>query len=187
MGSTNNNRNKWLDIGYELFAAAGPQALNVERLASLVGLNRSSFYHYFGDLDMYERELLEKHVRRFELLGEELDYCNAFDPDLLHMVKEHQMEVKFHRQLLINEATQRYFDCFTKSKSFTEQKIFQLWSTFNELGDYPDTEISLFETVRDYSLIHFEQGKDERVNSMLRDVKLLMFLKNDFDHDKLNV
>jgi AcrR family transcriptional regulator len=187
MGASKSNREKWFEIGYELFAASGPQSLNVERLSILVGLNRSSFYHYFGDLDMYERELLNEHVRRFEFFGRALEHCTSFDPELLDMVKEHRMEVKFHRQLLINESTRRYIECFKRAKSFTEQKVFLLWSAFNELGDHPDTEISLFETVRDYSLLHFEQVKDDKVNSMLHDVKLLMFLKRHFDHEKLNI
>ncbi|MEQ9299068.1 MAG: helix-turn-helix domain-containing protein [Cyclobacteriaceae bacterium] len=182
-----NNRKKWIDAGYELFSASGPQALNVERLSLLVGLNRSSFYHYFGDIDMYERELLNEHIDRFELLSTELKQCQSFDPEMLHLVKGKPLEIKFHRQLLVNESTPRYIDCFKNAKSHTEQTAFHLWSKFSELGSHPDAEFNLFETVRDYSLLHFEQAEDEKITSMLHDVKLLMFLRSHFDHDKLNM
>lgn len=181
------NKEKWIDTGYQLFSASGPQSVNVERLSILVGLNRSSFYHYFGDVDRYERELLDEHVRRFELLGMQLKECSSFDPEMLHLVKDNPMEIKFHRQLLINESTIRYIDCFKRAKSFTERNAFRLWSKFNELGDHPDIEFNLFETIRDYSLLHFEQTKEDKTTEMLHDVKLLMFLKSHFDHDKLNV
>lgn len=187
MASAKKNREKWIETGYELFSASGPQSLNVERLSILVGLNRSSFYHYFGDIDMYERELLDEHVRRFEVLGIRMNKCDSLDPELLHLVKENPMEIKFHRQLIINEATHRYIDCFKRAKASTEQQTFKLWTKYNELGEHPDTEFNLFQTIRDYSLLHFEQVKEERITSMLHDVKLLMFLKSHFDHDKLNI
>jgi hypothetical protein len=37
----------WLDVGYKIFAHEGPEGIQVERLARILGVNKSGFYHFF--------------------------------------------------------------------------------------------------------------------------------------------
>ena len=48
-----NNSQRWMNEGYDLFAREGPEGIQVERLARVLGLNKSGFYHHFGDRNTY--------------------------------------------------------------------------------------------------------------------------------------
>ncbi len=54
----------WINAGYQIFAYEGPNGLKVERLAKAVGKNKSSFYHLFGDLEIFIDHLLKHHQHR---------------------------------------------------------------------------------------------------------------------------
>ena len=41
-----NTSQKWIEAGYERFAHEGPHGIQVERLARIIGVNKSGFYHY---------------------------------------------------------------------------------------------------------------------------------------------
>jgi AcrR family transcriptional regulator len=60
------NLSTWLDTGYELFAREGLEGIQIERLARIVGLNKSGFYHYFGNLEIYRHELVKSHVQKVQ-------------------------------------------------------------------------------------------------------------------------
>jgi AcrR family transcriptional regulator len=47
------NSSAWTEVGYALFAEEGLDGIQVERLARILKLNKSGFYHYFRDLDGY--------------------------------------------------------------------------------------------------------------------------------------
>jgi AcrR family transcriptional regulator len=53
-----NFRDSWLSSGYELFAQEGPDGIQVERLARILNLNKSDFYHYFGEIENFLLELM---------------------------------------------------------------------------------------------------------------------------------
>ena len=155
------NQTKWITLGYRQFGVQGPAALNIERLSMVVGLNRSSFYHYFAEVDIFEKYLLEHHIGRFQDLSKKLDQCQHFDPDFIHLVQHCREELMFHRQLLILESTPRYKSCFNSAKAFTEHKTFRLWAAHLDTQKKSAREFSLFQVVRDFSLLHFKQ-RDEQ-------------------------
>jgi len=43
----------WIKAGYETFALTGLSSLKIEPLAKKVGKNKSSFYHYFADIELF--------------------------------------------------------------------------------------------------------------------------------------
>jgi AcrR family transcriptional regulator len=50
----NDKKDTWIQAGYALFAEQGPSALKIEVLAKMVGISKSSFYHYFADLEVFD-------------------------------------------------------------------------------------------------------------------------------------
>ena len=62
----------WLEVGYSLFAAEGPDGIQIERMARILQLNKSGFYHYFGDLEGYHHELLRLHRLKTESYFKEI-------------------------------------------------------------------------------------------------------------------
>lgn len=63
MGKTN-NASVWTEGGYKIFANEGTEGIQVERLARILNLNNSGFYHYFGDLKSFIDELLKLHEKK---------------------------------------------------------------------------------------------------------------------------
>ena len=59
------NSSVWTEEGYCLFAKEGLHGIQVERLARILGLNKSEFYHYFGDIEGFCYALVLLHKKRF--------------------------------------------------------------------------------------------------------------------------
>ena len=51
----------WIEKGYEHFALYGPENFSINKISKTIGLSRASFYHHFGDIDIFVDELLAKH------------------------------------------------------------------------------------------------------------------------------
>ena len=64
------NKEIWISAGYENFALTGPSGLKIEPLAKKVGKNKSSFYHYFADLELFMEELLKYHLQQSKIIAE---------------------------------------------------------------------------------------------------------------------
>ncbi len=169
------NRERWLGMGYRQFGDSGPMSLNVEKLSLLVGLNRSSFYHYFGDVSLFENQLFSLHVQRFQEIGKELEGCSSF-LEMVKFILRCRAEMNFHRQLLIHEMKAKYRNCFKEAKHFTEQVAFDHWTTFARASTakVTDGELSFYRVVRDYCLVHFEDMNEQRLLESLQDLKLLI-------------
>jgi len=54
-------KQKWIEKGYEHFALFGPENLSINKLSKEMGVSRASFYHYFGDMDIFIEKLLDMH------------------------------------------------------------------------------------------------------------------------------
>jgi len=59
----NNSELTWIESGYNQFASEGLEGIQVERLARITGLNKSGFYHYFGDRETYLEKLMAHHLQ----------------------------------------------------------------------------------------------------------------------------
>lgn len=151
MSDTENNRQLWLEKGYEHFALYGPKNLSINKLSKNIGLSRASFYHHFGDLNFFTENLLAKHWDIIEIFNSEgKKKCNQLLPDLYDLLSHYPIPLKFSLQLFHNrsnphfnflliksyEATAESFvlglfaDHFELPKS--EKKVYHLWLTLGE-------------------------------------------------------
>ena len=85
------NSSIWTEAGYDLFAEEGIEGIQVERLARILNLNKSGFYHYFGDLDGYCDELIKLHERKADLYLADLAKVKSIDPDYLMVLVKHKI------------------------------------------------------------------------------------------------
>ncbi|MEO9966762.1 MAG: TetR/AcrR family transcriptional regulator [Reichenbachiella sp.] len=168
------NRQKWILTGYQLFGEMGPVALNVEKLSNIIGLNRSSFYHYFGDMEVFESQLLTYHISRYAFFYDLIKDYDQFDMLFEDEVMQHKDELAFQRQLLIHESVARYKSCSDEARKHTEAKTYELWSAFNQQSNDSTESWTLFRAVRDFYYIHHGQVKDGSVESNPRDVLVLL-------------
>lgn len=167
------NRQKWIKSGYNLFGEIGAEALNIEKLSTLVGLNRSSFYHYFGDLETYEAALLNFHVEKYEIFWHVIKDYERFEQLFDDEVFEHKDALAFQRQLMINESVERYKKCSNDARKHTEQKTFELWSAFNKSKSDSEEEWKLFRAIRDFYFVRHGQA-----NSNEDPKEILMMLQS---------
>lgn len=161
MEKTSENQQKWLDAGYSLFGEIGLEALNVEKLSSLVGLSRSSFYYYFGDLLAFEEELMNIHIINYEKFGELMKGYEHFEKLFSDEIMVHKEALSFQRQLLINKSVKRYQNCSDKARSFTEKKTYELWMKFKNVDQDSDEEWALFKAIRDFYFVQFGQSDQD--------------------------
>ena len=144
-------RQLWIKNGYEHFALYGPKNLSINKLSKTTGLSRASFYHHFGDIDVFVDELLAKHWHLTETinsLGREK--CKHLFPDLYILLAQNPLPVQFSLQLFHNRGNPEFnfvfiksFEEFAKSialelfrKHFdllqSEKDVYFLWLTLGE-------------------------------------------------------
>ena len=100
----------WIKAGYKLLGKEGVDGVKVERLARILQLNKSSFYHYFGNMKTYLRSLLEYHVEMAKGIAPEIAGCENLDPDLLLLMIKHKGLFSWNRMFLL-KSKQGLFQC----------------------------------------------------------------------------
>lgn len=151
ISKTNGSKQKWIEKGYEYFALYGPNSLNINKISKDIGLARTTFYHHFGDLEIFTDELLNKHWEiclQFGIVGS--NECKKLIPDIYNLLEQYPIPLRFSKQLFINRHVLSFNYLFIKIynhhanmfvlKLFSEHfKLYQskeylnsLWATVGE-------------------------------------------------------
>jgi hypothetical protein len=149
--NTKTAKEKWLHEGYRQFALYGPDNLSIKKISEEIGSSRASFYHYFGDIDVFTEELLTLHwgiVAEFDQKGKST--CKQLFPDLYNLLAENAIPLQFSMQLFHNrsnpsfnyllmktyEASAKAFllKLFVKQYDLKKNKseVYDLWVTVGE-------------------------------------------------------
>ena len=132
---TTESAQAWIEVGYGLFAAAGPQGLKVEVMARRVGKSKSSFYHHFADLECFVELLLASHHDRALVIADRERQCTNVVPELLNVLLDVKQDLLFNRQLRIHRADKNCEACFAKSSRPVAEAILPVWADMLGLGD----------------------------------------------------
>lgn len=146
-----NNRQLWLEKGYVHFAEYGPNIISINKLSKSTGLSRASFYHHFGDIDIFIDELLTIHWQFIEHFNSAAsEQCENLFPDLYILIEQNPIPLKFNLQLFHHRNTPKFNLLFIKiyeasATSFAqklfvnhfglkqpEKEIYHLWLTLGE-------------------------------------------------------
>lgn len=104
-----NTKEIWLEKGYEVFALYGPKSLTINKVAKEINQTRTSFYYYFNDLSDFIEELIQMHLKLFEIYLESgKKECKQYSPDIFILLSEFSMGLKFHKQLFNNRNNPLY-------------------------------------------------------------------------------
>jgi len=144
-------RQLWIEKGYEHFALYGPKNLSINKLSKTTGSSRASFYHHFGDIDVFVDELLAKHWYLTETINSSgRKECKRLLPDLYNLLEQNPLPLQFSLQLFHNRSNPEFNFVFIKSyeeiaKSFalklfikhfgllqSEREVYPLWLTLGE-------------------------------------------------------
>jgi len=151
MPAAERTKQLWIEKGYEHFALYGPGNLSINKLSKEIGSVRASFYHHFGDIEIFIEKLLDMHwqiSQQFCSAGA-LE-CKKFFPDLYLLLEQYPITLKFSIQLFLNRNNPAYNYLFMKAynasarafilKLISEQfglhhndeDIYNLWLTVGE-------------------------------------------------------
>ena len=122
------NQEIWIKTGYEIFAIKGPTGLKIEPLAQKVGKSKSSFYHYFADLDLFVDLLLEYHIEQSYIIADKERNATNIDPELINILVEHRIDLLFNRQLRINQNISLFEETLCKSNKIIGDAFKTPWS-----------------------------------------------------------
>lgn len=149
---------KWITEGYKLFAENGPKEFKVEKLASQVGMNKSGFYHYFVDREVFFSELMKYHDQNGVKFAQELSIVKNFMPGYpLTLIKYLTgLEVQLHlRQHLDTPLFKEYF---FRVKNRNNKYQIPLWAKYIKINDL-QLAAELFEITVDLMLIRLNGKK----------------------------
>ncbi|MCG3165914.1 MAG: hypothetical protein POELPBGB_01689 [Bacteroidia bacterium] len=151
----------WVEAGFTLFANDGPAGLKVDTIARKVGISRSSFYHHFADLDVFQEKMLTYHTLRSQRAIEKLKRCTSIDPDLLLAIVEEKEYVLFNRQLRVNRHIPAYKAAFEKAITLESKAIIGAWAQLLSLEQAPEVAENIYRITAD---IFFHRLTAENIN-----------------------
>jgi AcrR family transcriptional regulator len=131
-----NAKQNWLNLGYELFAQEGTGGIQVERLARILKLNKSGFYHYFKSPDNFLNELFDYHRTLAHKMAEETAGCERLDPDYFRVVVKFKVFVLVQSQLARKKDHAVFGTVLNEVRDITNKPLLPLWQkTFSLPND----------------------------------------------------
>jgi AcrR family transcriptional regulator len=140
---------KWIHAGYQLFALEGLDGILVERMARILNLNKSGFYYYFGDRDIYFEQLLKFHLKQCEEVALEMRMMARFDPDFFTSIMKQKLFVMVQMQLLRFRHHDGCHACYAQVNQLLDKEILPEWSAFIGLQYEPSLATKFFRLTRD--------------------------------------
>ena len=116
----------WIEVGYKTFAYNGPSGLKVEKLAKAAKKNKSSFYHYFADLEIFISRLLTHHISQAEIMAEK-EVKAQNEQELITIIIAHKLDLLFNRQLRFHRENPEYRDCFSRINEVSLPGLLPVW------------------------------------------------------------
>ena len=189
MSKKNKLKQKWIEKGYEHFALFGPENLSINKISKEIGSSRASFYHYFGDIEVFIEALLDMHWQihqQFYSVGA-LE-CKKLIPDLYLLLEQNPIPLQFSKQLFLNRNKPAYNYLFTKTYNIGAKTfILKLFSKQFDLHYNDEDTFNLWLTVGEswYSRLDtnnlsaekMQQLAEEIMNSVLKFVSSNLYSK----------
>jgi AcrR family transcriptional regulator len=120
-------KSRWITEGYKVFALNGAKELKIESLAKQIPISKSSFYHHFADLELFEQELLSHHLIQSITLAEKEKKAKNIQPELINILIEHKFDLLFNRQLRIHQQKENYKNIILKTTQIIGSEFIQIW------------------------------------------------------------
>lgn len=164
---------KWIHTGYELFAQEGPEGIQVERLARILGLNKSGFYHYFGDMESFSKELIKHHYVVFNQFLHDAANCNTVDPEYAMVLLKHKTTVMAQMHLVRNKSNPMFYGAHQELDDNVSQAVLNIWAKHINIQNNPELVSQYFGIIRDmfYSRITWENYTYDYLHAMAEESK----------------
>jgi AcrR family transcriptional regulator len=147
------NSQQWIEAGYELFAHEGPEGIQVEKLARILGRNKSGFYYHFGDRELFLSELIQYHYNIISQFCSEVARCRYFDPDYLEMLIKYKTSAFVQKQFRNHMEIPAFKEAFNKVRKKTEKEVLPLWVAYIGIPQNHSLTATLWDILRDLFFI----------------------------------
>jgi AcrR family transcriptional regulator len=117
----------WIKVGYKMMALEGLQNIKIEKLAKKVGISKSSFYHYFADMDLFMEHLLAMHIQHSHIIAQKERNAQNIFPELIDILAEHKIDLLFSRQLRIHRNNALFGETLQKSNEIIGSSFVLVW------------------------------------------------------------
>jgi AcrR family transcriptional regulator len=121
------SKETWIKVGYKIMALDGFKNIKIEILAREVGISKSSFYHYFADIDLFVEHLLAFHLQQSYIIAEKEQHAKNITPELIDILVEHKIDLLFNRQLRIHRNNMLFAETLEKSTAIIGNSFVLIW------------------------------------------------------------
>ena len=179
-----NHASVWTEQGYSIFAEEGLDGIQVERLARILQLNKSSFYHYFGDIEVFTTELFRLHEQKADVFYDEIKHIKTIDPEYFQKVVEHKVTMMFQVQLYHTKSKPAYYNLAEMIDEKEGPILQHVWNEYLGFGDNADLAVRYFVIVRDmaYRRISLQNMTCEFLRKIFTEAKAVMSQSADRKH-----
>jgi AcrR family transcriptional regulator len=176
--NTRDSSQQWIEAGYLLFAEEGREGTKVEKMARLLGRNKSGFYHFFGDPDTFFYDMLEYHCIQADQLRRDIGRLHSFNPDFLKLMVRYRNTVLVQTNLSRSKdfVSREFYDKVNKR---TDKEILPLWMNHIRVTRNPSLALQLWNMLREQFYA--------RLNTLNLNVEYLEELVNEFSRIMENV
>jgi len=166
----------WIQAGYNLFSQEGHEGIQIERLARILDLNKSGFYHFFGDRDTFFEHLMLYHTSVADQFKKEIDACSSFDPGYLEVVMKYKVPILINNQLVRNRHIKIFEHTFTEISNKVKPSVTRVWSEYLGISEWPELTIRYFEMIQGtfYSRVTQDNFEYEFVRALSEEVKMII-------------
>lgn len=170
------NSSTWKEVGYTIFAEEGVEGIQVERLARILNLNKSGFYHYFGDLEGFFDELINLHEEKANLFLADVASVKSIDPDYLLVCVKHKIPVMFHLHLIRSRGNTTFYETAEKIDQREDALLRDRWTDYLGIHDNPSVAMRYFNIVRDmmYARISLKNLEYPFLHKLMAEAKAVM-------------
>jgi AcrR family transcriptional regulator len=171
-----NNSGSWTEIGYVLFATQGAGGLHIERMAKTLSLNKSSFYHYFGDLDGFMDALVKIHEKITADYLAELRDTKKIEPDYLNLLVKYKMGVMFQLQLSRDASNPSSRQVAGRLDQKQDAILNPIWCEYLGVDAHSDLSIRYFDLVRQmfYSRVTMQNFDYALLQTVLSEARAIL-------------
>ena len=128
-------KQEWIEKGYVLVAENGFRELTVNNICRLLAKSKSSFYHYFGEIEGLKDELVAYHLERAHGFAKKIEDCKNVHPDLVEVLMDYKIDLFFYKQLRLYRNKSNYQKDNQKIFDLYENVVLDKWEDYFDLNN----------------------------------------------------
>ncbi len=164
----------WIETGYQLFAEEGHEGIQIERLSRISGLNKSGFYHYFGDTDGFFKHLIREHDQNVDAFLDEFIKEGTYDPGFLNLMIKRKYVTFFQVQLVRNRHIKIFLEAHDRNNQKIDSIILPYFS--KEVGLVEEVSKPYYEIMRDvfFTRVNLKNMNYEFLHDLMEEFKSMI-------------